>query len=203
MKTDYDIRIGFSTTNLFISKIIRWLTGSSCSHSYISFTDKALNMRMVMQAEVWGFELRPWKRWLKTNLLVAEFKPVAGSLHDALLITAQSLGTKFDYKSALLIGLKSLLSMWYKSKFSLNPNNSPIKMTCSEAVVRFLKEGGYKTVKDCDPELTSPAELLREVIQNLHEFEPVYIDQGYLKFDKVIRKSEKIPSAPKDQTLVR
>ena len=32
-------------------------------------------MRMVMQAEAWGYDLQPWRRWYKENILVAEFTP--------------------------------------------------------------------------------------------------------------------------------
>ena len=76
-KSSSSITIGFSTTRLLSSRIIRWITQSSCSHAFIAFDDRSLEMRMVMQAEPWGYELRPWDRWIRDNTLVAEFRPVA------------------------------------------------------------------------------------------------------------------------------
>ncbi len=203
MTRDYQITIGFSTTDLFISRFIRWITDSACSHAFIAFTDHALNMRMVMQAESWGFELRPWKRWLKNNTLVAEFEPVAGDLEEALLYLANSLGTKFDYRSALYIGLRSKFRLWKKSRFTLNPNFSPTKLTCAEAVTRFLQRGGYRAVAGLNPEITGPDLLLQKVLQGKDEFQPVYINRSFLKYDSTIRQKQGMPEEPEHQDLKR
>ncbi len=144
---------------------------------------------MVMQAQSWGFELRPWNRWLRENILVAEFTPVSGPLDGALAMLAERLGTKFNYRSAIFIGIKSLLSSWYKNRFTLNINRSPWKLTCSESIVRFLQFGNYRTTSFLDPETTSPGLLLREVMRNADEFKPLYINPRYLFFDRKIRKS--------------
>lgn len=186
---DYNITIGFSTTKLRISGLIRWITGSSCSHTFIAFDDQSLKMRMVMQAESWGYELRPWNRWQRSNILVAEFKPVGPKLDDALCKLARRLGTKFDYRSFLIIGIKSIFTSWYKNRFSLSPSRDPWKLTCSEAVVRFLKYGHYATASGLDPETTGPGELLREIIQNRKEFRAVYVNNHYLMFDREVRRA--------------
>ncbi|MBN2159865.1 MAG: hypothetical protein JW807_10750 [Spirochaetes bacterium] len=188
----YNITVGFSTTNKFTSAFIRWLTRSSCSHSFIAFNDSALGMRMVMQAEAWGFEIRPWKRWNRENILVAEFRPKSGPLEASLRNISKRLGTKYNYRSAIVIGIKSLLSLWYKNRFTLNINHSPWKLTCSEAVVRFLKKGNYKTVAELNPETTSPGRLLREIILHPEEFKKLDINARYVLFDKIIKQSPKL-----------
>jgi hypothetical protein len=185
------ITIGFSTTRLFISGLIRWATRSSCSHAFIAFYDRDLNMRMVMQAQSWGFELRPWNRWKRENILVAEFRPASNHLDQSLCNIAHRLGTKFNYRSAVLIGIRSLFSSWYKNRFTLNINQSPWKLTCSEAVIRFLHTARYKTVRGLDPETTSPGRLLREILQNKDEFKPVHLNKNYLIFDRVLGKTMK------------
>lgn len=184
-----NITIGFSTTRQASSRFIRWITASACSHAFIAFDDSVLNLRMVMQAQSWGFELRPWNRWLRENILVAEFAPVAGPLDGALTRLAGRLGTKFNYRSAIFIGIKSLLASWYKNRFTLNINRSPWKLTCSESVVRFLQYGNYRTAARLDPETTSPGRLLREVMCGKDEFRPISINARYLLFDRSIRKS--------------
>ena len=188
-KNHHNITIGFSTTRQVSSRFIRWITGSSCSHAFVAFYDSVLDQRMVMQAQSWGFELRPWNRWLRENILVAEFDPVAGPLDGALVSLAERLGTKFNFRSAIFIGIKSLLSSWYKNRFTLNINRSPWKLTCSESVVRFLQYGSYQTTAFLDPETTSPGLLLREVMRNPDEFKPLNIKARYLLFDRNIRKS--------------
>jgi hypothetical protein len=185
----HTISIGFSTTRQVSSRFIRWITASSCSHAFIAFDDRALDQRMVMQAQSWGFELRPWNRWLRENILVAEFSPTGAPLDNALTSIAKRLGTRFNYRSAIFIGIKSLLSSWYKNRFTLNINRSPWKLTCSESVVRLLQYGKYRTAAGLDPETTSPGQLLREIMRSPGEFKPLSINAQYLLFDRNIRKS--------------
>jgi hypothetical protein len=183
------ISIGFSTTRQFSSRFIRWITASSCSHAFIAFDDSALGLRMVMQAQPWGFELRPWNRWLRENILVAEFRPVGPSLDRALTAIAERLGTKFNYRSAIIIGVKSLLSSWHRNRFTLNINRSPWKLTCSESVVRFLVAADYRAASGLDPETTSPGQLLRIILRSAGEFRPLTINAQYVLFDRSIRRS--------------
>ena len=142
-----------------------------------------------MQAQSWGFELRPWNRWLRENILVAEFRPVGPPLDRALSDIAERLGTKFNYRSAIIIGLKSLLSSWHKNRFTLNINRSPWKLTCSESVVRFLQFGAYRAAAGLDPETTSPGQLLRLMLRGTDEFRPLAVNARYVLFDRSIRKS--------------
>ena len=186
-----NITVGFSTTRLFISGIIRWATRSSCSHAFVAFYDRDLDMRMVMQAQSWGFELRPWKRWIRENILVAEFRPCSGSTDRALQALAHRLGTKFNYRSAIIIGVKSLVSSWYKNRFTLDINQSPWKLTCSEAVIRLLRTAHYQTVSRLDPETTSPGRLLREILNNKKEFKPLHLNSKFLEFDRALRGGSK------------
>lgn len=185
------ITVGFSTTRLLISGIIRWATRSSCSHAFIAFYDRDLNMRMVMQAQSWGFELRPWNRWTRENILVAEFRPASRPLEKGLQTIAHRLGTKFNYRSAIIIGIKSLLSSWHRNRFSLDINQSPWKLTCSEAVIRLLRSARYETVSGLDPETTSPGRLLREILANRKEFKPLHLNSKYLSFDRALRERSK------------
>lgn len=137
-----------------------------------------------MQAKAWGFELRPLKRWLKKNILVAEFKPKAQPLDGALLSIAELLGTKFDFKSGIYVLIRSLLLRWTQSRFSLRAGSRPSKLICSEAVIRLLGKADYQTVSGLDPETTSPGELLRAVLANHEEFEMTNRNTTYLSYDR-------------------
>lgn len=154
-----DITIGFSTTNKWISRIIRWITRGKVSHAWIAYDDFTLGLRMVMQAEAWAFEVRPWQRWIKENKWVAEFKLIDGSQHAALRKRARDLGQKYDWMSGFWVGVSSWFKRWLKAGFSFRPSRTPKRLMCSEAVVRFLKDAGCASVEGLDEELTSPAEL--------------------------------------------
>jgi len=154
---DLQITIGFSTTNKLMSRIIRWVTRGNVSHAWIAFYDHCLDTRLVMQAETWGYEVRPWERWQRENILIAEFK-TQQDMTISLRWIAPALGAKYDWTSAFFSGVKRWLGRWVKSHF-----NSPKKLMCAEAVIRFLQHSGSYAVSNLDPETTTPASLLRAV----------------------------------------
>ena len=150
------VTIGFSTTNKLISRFIRWVTRGKVSHAWISFYDDCLGTRFVMQAETWGYEVRPLARWKRENILVAEFD-VPGDVSDSLKWIAESLGAPYDWSSAILSGLRRWLGRWLRGQF-----HSPRKLMCSEAVIRFLFHAGILP-EQLDPETTPPARLLKVI----------------------------------------
>lgn len=166
------ITIGFSTTNKLISRIIRWITRGKVSHSWVAYDDFTLGLRMVLQAEAWGFEVRPWARWCRENIWVAEFRLINGAQHSALRKRAREIGEKYDYKSAIVAGVISWFRRWVRAKFSFRSHRTPGKLMCSEAVVRFLKDAGCQAVRNLDEELTSPAELY-DIVRCSTEFTAV------------------------------
>jgi hypothetical protein len=152
-----EVTVGFSTTNKITSRIIRWITRGSVSHAWIAFYDHCLDTRLVMQAEIWGYEVRPRHRWEHENILIAEYQPPK-QLDKSVRWIAQSLGVKYDWTSAMFAGLRRWLGRWVTGRF-----RSPKKLMCSEAVIRCLRHGGITAVSDLDPETTSPAQLLRAI----------------------------------------
>lgn len=162
----HNVTIGFSTTDKIMSAAIRWITRSPCSHAWLAFNDRVLGLRLVMQAEAWGFEVRPWLRWQTENKLVAEFRPTGPTLDPSLKWIATYLGSRYDYRAAFLVGLWRWLGRGLRGKF-----NDPTKLMCSEGVIRFLQHAGYAAVADFDPETTSPARLMRRCFQFAGEFE--------------------------------
>lgn len=150
------ITVGFSTTNKLGSRIIRFITRSIVSHTWIAFYDATLQQRMVIQAEIWGYEVRPWNRWLLENKWVAEYAlPVLDTTDAALQCTASMLGCDYDFTSVFAIALRR----WFKRLWK-KPWQSPRKLMCSEGVVRFLQTAGYIFAEQLHPELTTPQSLL-------------------------------------------
>lgn len=171
-----NITVGFSTTNKWMSAVIRWLTRAPCSHAWLAFDDKTLGMRLVMQAEAWGFEVRTWERWKRENKLVAEFRPIGAPLDISLKWIATYLGSRYDYTAAFLVGLWRWLGRGLRGKF-----NDPTKLMCSEGVIRFLQHAGYASVADFDPEITSPARLMERCYRFNEEFELLSATEKIMK----------------------
>lgn len=147
--------VGFSTTNLLVSRLIRWVTRSKCSHAWVSFYDTTLQQYMVMQAELHGYEVVPWKRWASKNKLVAAYTPVeAVDLMPDVRFIGQYLGVDYDLRSAVWSGLKR----WVRRRWR-RPTTSPGSLMCSEAVCRLLQNGSFACVAGLNPELVSPQEL--------------------------------------------
>jgi hypothetical protein len=167
-----DIVVGFSTTNHVLSKIIRVVTRSKASHAWIGFYDKTLGMHMVMQAELFGFEVVPFKRWKRSNTIVSVFTSETLNLTGGLKYLACSVGLDYDFKSALLVGLKR----WF-SKLINKPKDSPSKLMCSEAVSRMLEFSGAKCIGPFNHETVSPGQLM-DVLKCSDNF--IEIDEEFL-----------------------
>jgi len=167
-----DVSIGFSTTNKWFSAVIRWITRGAVSHAWIAYNDHTLGLRMVLQAEAWCVELRPWQRWLKENKWVSEFRLINRNPLVALQNRAHDIGAKYDWKAGFWTGLASWVKRWIKVRFTFRPSRSPKRLMCSEVVVRFLKDLNVACVKELDEETTSPAELLDSVRCSM-DFVPV------------------------------
>jgi hypothetical protein len=162
-----DITIGFSTTNKWRSRLIRLITRSKVSHAWISFYDATLKQRMIMQAETWGYEVRPFNRWVKENTWVSEFKIPQINTVEALHYIASYLGSDYDYKACFY----TMIRRWI-SKKRKNPLDSPNKLMCSESVVRFLDYAEILKEDEFFPDLTSP-EMLLVYSNNRNDFIPV------------------------------
>lgn len=155
-----NVTIGFSTTNKWASRFIRWITRSPCSHAFIVFDTPTFG-RVVMQAEVWGYEIRPWPLWQAQNILMAEFALIGPDLEPSIVeLAPKYLGRKYDWRGAALAGLWRWFGRWIRGKF-----RSPYTLMCSEAAIRVLQHGGYSSVEHFDPEVTSPKRLLVRVLE--------------------------------------
>jgi len=151
------ITIGFSTTNKWMSGVIRWITRSPVSHAWIGFEDATLGISLVLQAEAWGVELRPRSRWEKENKAKAVFSsPDSGDRLKVLI--SETLGARYDWRSAGLLGIIGWAKRWVKSRFTLRLSRSPKRLMCAELVTRYLHALGL--AKDLDEETSSPLDLL-------------------------------------------
>ena len=153
------VNVAFSTTNSLLSRVIRWFTRSSVSHSLITFRDATLDKVFVMEANGRGFMLVPWAKWRKHNTLIARYSiDVDENVKmSSLRAVADHLGAEYDYVSLLGFLWRRFVSR------TRNPLDNGKKLVCSEAVARFLN--GIKFDEGLvfdDPSSWTPEDLYAE-----------------------------------------
>ena len=150
-------KIGFSTTNMFLSKLIRKITGSKASHTFLIYQDETLAQTMVMEAAFEGFRVIPYKEFCKKNIIIQVIEPKV-SLELGVKVLANSLGDYYDFKGLIGAGL---VKIWKRFKRKIhNPWIAGNSMFCSESVVRALQISGYPGTEDMVASDVSPQDLL-------------------------------------------
>ncbi len=153
------VQIGFSTTNTWVSRVIRFMTGSEISHSVILYYDSFLERKMVLESADIGFRLISWDSFLLDNVLVEVF-PISEVYNpqEGVRKAMDWLGTSYSYRT-LLGHLLMIISekVWRKIK---NPLTSANAMICSESCILMLQAIGYPGAIALDPQDTTPMQLL-------------------------------------------
>jgi len=154
-------KIGFSTRNDNpLSKLIRWLTGSKCSHTWLLVDDPS--GQMVLQAEQ-TFVATPWEQFNSGGNIIVALVDSAVPLDKGIADAKTWLGEKYDVEG--LIGMfLVLVGRWFRVKLR-NPLQNSKQLFCSEAVAKVLKESGYPGTENMDPSSTSPQDLYDLVVR--------------------------------------
>lgn len=175
------VHIGFSTTGGWLSRIIRRMTGSPVSHSFVVYHSSAFGKDMVLEASGKGFRVMAWRRFDTENKLVAMYRLKADEalVREALGKLADRLGDAYDTLS--LFGY--LLRKWFRLKRV--PFDSRKKLVCSEAVALFL---GWCGMPFDDVGVVTPKVLLDLAEDRREMFELVDSGNG---FGRVAEKSAK------------
>jgi len=153
-------RIGFSTSKTsWISRIIRWFTRSTVSHTFIVYYDEEWKRDMVMESEG---GMGGSVRLVKFNPNSSSIVKIVTPKHDievGMTKMVDRLGEVYDYKG--LFGMAWVeLGRWLKKKW-VNPWQSSDAMFCSELVAQVLKDSNYPGAEQFDPGSTDPEQLLR------------------------------------------
>ena len=175
------VHIGFSTTGGWLSRIIRRITGSPVSHSFVVYHSTAFGKDMVLEASGKGFRVMAWRRFDTENKLVAMYRLKVDDavVREALGKLADRLGDAYDTLS--LVGY--LLKKWFRLKRV--PFDSRKKLVCSEAVALFL---GWCGMPFDDVGVVTPKVLLDFAEEQREAFELVDSGNG---FGRVAEKSAK------------
>lgn len=155
--------IGFSTTGSVVSGIIRWLTRSKASHSFIRF--QVAGEDVVLHSTSHGVNLDYYPKFAKKNKIICEHKITMTKANEnkAIGYALKQLDRPYDYLA--IAGFLWVLIAKSFGKKVKNPFPNRSAYFCSELTVNALKEAGFKSADKLDPELTSPEDLM-EFIDN-------------------------------------
>lgn len=147
------IQVGFSTTNMFLSKIIRDVTKAKISHCWFVFD--MYGKQFVLQADIGGVKIAPYnkasKKW--TNIQTVPLK------HEIDMAPAwDMLDTDYDYGG--LIGNAWVYLGARLGKKWKNPTADSHALFCSEFVIDVLQAVKYPGAEKYDPETTTPEQIL-------------------------------------------
>lgn len=148
------IKIGFSTTDKLLSRIIRWFTRSSVSHTWLLFEMEGIPM--VLEATFEGVRLIPYETFQK-KVTVVDVVPLPYSM-DSVKFLLMDLGLSYDVGGLLgnfFVQIGRMLKMRWR-----NPWNNSKAMFCSELLSGWLKLQGYPGTEDMVPAEVSPEDLL-------------------------------------------
>ena len=153
-----DVRVGFSTTDAPISRIIRWVTQSRASHCFFLYASEDLGKDVVMEAATEGFRVMPWDVFRKRNRVIQVVTPAPTyPLVPAVRKIAEHLGSAYDFGG--LAGAGAVVAAKRGGFRIKNATASSHSLFCSEAVVRALQLAGYPGTEKMDPEGTTPEDL--------------------------------------------
>lgn len=151
-------RIGFSTTDALLSRLVRWLTRSEVSHAFLVYFDVDFDRDMVMEAAGAGFRIVPLDKFARHNRIVEIVTP-RHPIDEGLKAAVDWLGEGYDAPG--LVGMGFLLAFRALRRRTRRVRNliaSRRALFCSEAVARACRACRYPGF-DRDPETTTPQDL--------------------------------------------
>lgn len=148
-------KVGFSTTQSWVSRVIRWATHATTSHAFLVVD--WFGEPCVVQADWTGFSVKTFKRFQEEAIVVALVTPQT-PIDAGLPAAFDWLGERYDY--AGLFGMAVVEFGRLLRRHWRNPWQSPRALFCSESVVKVLQAAKYPGAEHLDAASTSPEDLL-------------------------------------------
>lgn len=164
------ISVGFSTgKHSIVSSIIRWATKSETSHAFIIIdrldiaptkhhAAQTIREQFILEADVGGFQLYPYRLFRKRNNIVAEITPKVDLTYAVADAIEKMLGEGYDYLG-LFSGALMMIARAFGKRIH-NPFHASKAMFCSEAVTKILHLAKYPGAESLVPADTTPQDLL-------------------------------------------
>lgn len=149
--------VGFSTTNLCISRAIRWFTQSNYSHAWFEYPDHDMGGRWILEAGASGVARLPLTHATPGWINVQRFALLGGDLWPALRAAAQLCGDKYGFLQASGLGVMTILRrLGWRVR---NPFANRRKAVCSELVAIGLQALQLPQTEQWDHESMTPDDL--------------------------------------------
>lgn len=135
------LTVGFSTTNSFISRAIRFFTGGKVSHSYVRFFDEFLRTELVFHADKpVGCAMDDWAVFKQQNVVVNEFEIDDIRTLPAIQANLHKLRKRYDWRRITSWAWFFTFKKWAKRKIT-SPTKDPKKLICVDFTLHILNRG--------------------------------------------------------------
>lgn len=132
------IKVGFSVSDLWFSKIICLCTRSNISHTYISLYDTFFKTDLIVHVDGRVCIVRE-KEFVQENDIIEEFQITDSRLDVSVNNNLRHLRKKFNWWD--FFGWMPIIKRWMKTKIK-SPTQSFQRMICVDFVLKVLNEAG-------------------------------------------------------------
>jgi hypothetical protein len=150
------VSLGFSTTNYPLSILIRWITKSKTSHTWLLVEENGKST--VYEAHLSGFRSIDWKSFKKSNKIIAT-KALNWDMSAGVKLAQSWVGKKAYDLDELVGNVWVLIGKWLGRKFS-NPFHDCKELDCSQSMTLVLQKVKFPDSEKFVAYNTSPQDLL-------------------------------------------
>lgn len=144
------VLIGFSTTENWLSRLIRWYTKASVSHTFLMFDQDGVDM--VLDVDFSGYRLIPFTEFAKDNNVIYLVTPIV-DIDLGLRAVRMWLGKPYDWRTFIAF------HRWFRA-LKRHPTENPTSIICTEVAITAMRISGYPGADGLDAKGTSPQALL-------------------------------------------
>lgn len=148
--------VGFSKSKNILSRLIRWVTNSRVSHTFLRLEVKGQDM--VLHSNQWGVNFDQWEDFSGHSIVVDQFNLTMENEGSAWDYAISKLDRPYDFLA--IAGFAWVLLNKRFGRKTSNPFPNRSAYFCSELVIEALKAADFPGAKDLDRELTSPEDLI-------------------------------------------
>lgn len=165
------IYLGFSTTDVWLSRLIRAGTGSKYSHCWVRHGSDVWGGTWVTHADWPVVRQWPWRsasrKWTVQQLYRPRF-----DIKPALAAVRADFESRYDVPGLLGMVFVELAWRWFHRRIK-NPLASPAAVFCSEFLASILKAAKLPGTEDWDTEAMAPEDVADYCAANGALFERV------------------------------
>jgi len=152
-----EILLGFSTTGVWLSRLIRWATRAKYSHCWVRHGSEVWGGLWVTQADWPVVRTWPWRAASRSWTVKKLYRP-RFDIHPALARVRRDFEDPYDIAGLFGMVLVTIMLKWFKRRIK-NPLASPSGVFCSEFVAKILVEAKLPGTEHWDPQGMTPKQV--------------------------------------------